>query len=149
MATTEALLIGRRRDLAVKLVGGFAVAVGAAMLAALAAEAADLPTVGALVDRGFPLLLFYAPAPIAAAGAYARCGGPACLAVGVVPATVLAALLVVTTVAGVPGIGSGAAVGGLIVRFALVGVTSAFVGFCAGVTAALVADVIGVGSARD
>lgn len=145
MTTTEALLLGRRRGLAVTMVLGFAGLVAAALVAALVADFAELPTTAALADRLIPLLVFYAPAPIAAAGAYARCGGPACLAVGVVPAVVFVGFVLVGTVVGVPGVGAGdAPIGSVATSFALVGVTGAFVGYCAGVTAALLADVIGV-----
>ncbi|TKX76871.1 hypothetical protein EXE53_29555, partial [Halorubrum sp. SD626R] len=106
MTTTEALLLGRRRRLAVAMVAGFAVVVAIALASAVIADLADLQGAAALADRLVPLLVFYAPAPIAAAGAYARCGGPACLAVGVVPAVVFAALVLVGTVLGVPGVGA-------------------------------------------
>ena len=93
-----------------------------------------------------PLLVFYAPAPIAAVGGYARCGGPACLAVGAVPGVVFAGLVAVGTVVGVPGVGPGdAPLGGVMMAFATIGLSGAFVGYCAGVTAALVADLAGIG----
>ncbi|PHQ40250.1 hypothetical protein DJ69_01985 [Halorubrum persicum] len=146
MTTTKALLIGQRRRLALTMVGGFAVLVALTLAVAIAAELADIQTAAAVTDRLVPLLVFYAPAPIAAAGAYARCGGPACLAVGVVPAFVFAALVVVGTVFGVPGVGGGnAPLGGVTMSFALVGLSGAFVGYCAGVTAALLADLAGIG----
>ncbi|WP_049982735.1 hypothetical protein [Halorubrum sp. BV1] len=146
MTTTEALLLGRRRRLAVTMVAGFAVVVAIALASAIAADLADLQGAAALADRLVPLLVFYAPAPIAAAGAYARCGGPACLAVGVVPAVVFAALVLVGSVLGVPGVGAAdAPLGSVTVSFALVGVSGAFVGYCAGVTAAMLADLAGVG----
>ncbi|GAB3702203.1 hypothetical protein [Halorubrum pallidum] len=145
MTTTEALLIGRRRRLAVTMVGGFAAVVALALAGTVVADLADLQTAAALTDRLVPLLVFYAPAPIAATGAYARCGGPACLAVGVVPAVVFAALVLVGTVLGVPGVGAAdSPLGGVTVSFALVGVSGAFVGYCAGVTAAMLADLVGV-----
>ena len=148
MTTTEALLLGRRRRLAVAMVAGFAVVVAIALASAVIADLADLQGAAALADRLVPLLVFYAPAPIAAAGAYARCGGPACLAVGVVPAVVFAALVLVGTVLGVPGVGAAdSPLGGVTVSFALVGVSGAFVGYCAGVTAAMLADLAGVGDA--
>ncbi|TKX85560.1 hypothetical protein EXE43_12965 [Halorubrum sp. SS5] len=147
MPTTKALLLGRRRDRAVGLVVGFAGAVALALVAAFLAESAGVTTASALTDRLLPLLVFYAPGPLAAAGAYARCGGPACLAVGVVPAAVLGGFVLLGTVVGVPGINGGnPAIGDVTVSFAAVGVTSAFVGYCAGVTAVLAADLLGVGS---
>ncbi|WP_256403146.1 hypothetical protein [Halorubrum salinum] len=150
MTTTEALLLGRRRRLAVAMVAGFAVVVAIALASAVIADLADLQGAAALADRLVPLLVFYAPAPIAAAGAYARCGGPACLAVGVVPAVVFAALVLVGTVLGVPGVGAAdSPLGGVTVSFALVGVSGAFVGYCAGVTAAMLADLAGVGDDAD
>ncbi|MFD1570819.1 hypothetical protein [Halorubrum laminariae] len=145
MTTTEALLLGRRRRLAVTMVAGFAGLVALALAGTVVADLADLQTVGRLADRLVPLLVFYAPAPIAAAGAYARCGGPACLAVGAVPAVVFAALVLVGTVLGVPGVGGAdAPLGGVTASFVLVGVSSAFVGYCAGVTAAMLADLAGL-----
>ena len=150
MSTTEALLLGRRRGLAVTMIVGFAAIVALALATALVAELADIPTATALTDRIIPLLVFYAPAPIAAAGAYARCGGPACLAVGVVPAAVFAGLVLVGTVVGVPGVGGGdAPLRSVATSFALLGVSGAFVGYCAGVTAALLADLAGFGSSGD
>ncbi|QKG91970.1 hypothetical protein HPS36_03555 [Halorubrum salinarum] len=147
MPTTKALLLGRRRDRAVGLVVGFAGAVALALVAGFLAESAGVTTASALTDRLLPLLVFYAPGPLAAAGAYARCGGPACLAVGVVPAAVLGGFVLLGTVVGVPGINGGnPAIGDVTVSFAAVGVTSAFVGYCAGVTAVLAADLLGVGS---
>ncbi|WP_418284268.1 hypothetical protein [Halorubrum sp. DTA46] len=147
MATTEALLLGRRRGLAVTMVVGFAAVVALALATALVAELADIPAAAALTDRIIPLLVFYAPAPIAAAGAYARCGGPACLAVGVVPALVFAGLVLIGTVVGVPGVGGGdAPLWSVATSFALLGVSGAFVGYCAGVTAALLVDLVGFGS---
>jgi hypothetical protein len=147
MSTTKALLFGRRRDRAVGLVAGFAVVVTLALVAAFVAESADATTVSALTDRVLPLLVFYAPAPLAAAGAYARCGGPACLAVGVVPAAVLGGFVLFGTVVGVPGVdGGNPAIGDVTVSFAAIGVTGAFVGYCAGVTAVLAGDLLGLGS---
>lgn len=150
MTTTKALLIGRRRGLAVTMVVGFAVVVALSLAVAIAAEQANLPTAAAFTDRIVPLLVFYAPAPLAAAGGYARCGGPACLAVGIVPALVFATLVLVGTVFGVPGVGGGdAPLGGVTMAFAAVGLSGAFVGYCAGVTAALLADLAGYGSDED
>jgi hypothetical protein len=150
MTTTEALLIGRRRRLALTMVGGFAALVALSLAVGIVAERAGIPTAAALTDRIVPLLVFYAPAPIAAAGGYARCGGPACLAVGAVPAVVLAALVVVGTVFGVPGVGAGdSPLGGVTMAFAAIGLSGAFVGYCAGVTAALLADLAGFGSGDD
>jgi hypothetical protein len=145
MTTAEALLIGRRRRLALTMVGGFAAVVALSVALAVVAERADIASAAALTDRVVPLLVFYAPAPIAAAGGYARCGGPACLAVGAVPAVVLSALVVVGTVFGVPGVGGESPFGGVTVAFATIGLSGAFVGYCAGVTAALVADLAGIG----
>jgi len=71
MTTTEALLIGRRRRLALTMVGGFAGIVALALALAVVADLADIQTAAAVTDRLIPLLVFYAPAPIAAAGAYA------------------------------------------------------------------------------
>jgi hypothetical protein len=49
-------------------------------------------------------------------------------------------------VVGVPGVNGGnPAIGDVTVSFAAVGVTSAFVGYCAGVTAVLAADLVGFG----
>lgn len=150
MTTTEALLLGRRRGLAVTMVVGFAAVIAVSLAVALVAELADLPTAAALTDRVIPVLVFYAPGPIAAAGAYARCGGPACLAVGVVPALVFAGLVLLGTTIGVPGVGEGGApVEGVATSFALVGLSGAFVGYCAGVTAALLVDLAGRGQATD
>ncbi|MFO8115353.1 MAG: hypothetical protein R6U01_08340 [Halorubrum sp.] len=147
MTTTEALLIGRRHRLALTMVGGFAALVALSLAVAVVAERADISTAAALTDRLVPLLVFYAPAPIAAVGGYARCGGPACLAVGVVPAAVFAALVVVGTVVGVPGVGAGdSPIGGVTWAFAAVGLSGAFVGYCAGVTVALLTDLVGFGS---
>ncbi|MFC7186043.1 hypothetical protein [Halorubrum yunnanense] len=147
MTTTEALLIGRRRRLALTMIGGFAGLVALSLAVAVAADLADAPTAAALTDRVVPLLVFYAPAPIAAVGGYARCGGPACLAVGAVPAVVFAALVVVGTVFGVPGVGPGdSPIGGVTMAFAAVGLSGAFVGYCAGVSAALLGDLVGFGS---
>ena len=146
MTTTEALLIGQRRRLALTMVGGFAGVVALSLVVAIVADLADIPSAAALTDRLVPLLVFYAPAPVAAAGAYARCGGPACLTVGVVPAGVFAALVAVGSVFGVPGVGSGGdPLAGVTWSFALIGLSGAFVGYCAGVSAALLADVAGVG----
>ena len=150
MTTTEALLIGRRRRLALTMVGGFAGLVALSLAVAVVAERAGIPTAAALTDRLVPLLVFYAPAPIAAVGGYARCGGPACLAVGAVPAVVFGGLVVVGTVFGVPGVGPGdSPIGGVTMAFAAVGLTGAFVGYCAGVTAALLSDLVGFGSGDD
>jgi len=145
MTTAEALLIGRRRRLALTMVGGFAAVVALSVAVAVVAERADIASAAALTDRIVPLLVFYAPAPIAAVGGYARCGGPACLAVGAVPAVVLTALVIVGTVFGVPGVGGKSPFGGVTVAFAAIGLSGAFVGYCAGVTAALVADLAGLG----
>jgi hypothetical protein len=150
MPTAEALLIGRRRDRAVGLVVGFAAAVALALVTAFAAEWADVSAIEALTDRLLPLLVFYAPGPVAAAGAYARCGGPACLAVGVVPAAVLGGLVLAGTVMGVPGVDGGdPALGDVTLTFAAVGLSSAFVGYCAGVTGVLGADLLGIGGDAD
>ncbi|WP_435094259.1 hypothetical protein [Halorubrum sp. N11] len=150
MTTTKALLIGQRRRLALTMVGGFAGVVALALAVAVIADLADIQTATAVTDRLVPLLVFFAPAPIAAVGGYARCGGPACLTVGVVPALVLAALVVVGTVFGVPGVGGGdAPLGGVTMSFALVGLSGAFVGYCAGVTGALLADLAGIGGGDD
>ncbi|EMA61746.1 hypothetical protein [Halorubrum lipolyticum] len=150
MTTAKALLLGGRRRLALTMVGGFAGVVALALAVAIVADLADIRTAAALTDRLVPLLVFYAPAPIAAAGGYARCGGPACLTVGVVPALVFATLVVVGTVFGVPGVGGGdAPLGGVTMSFALVGLSGAFVGYCAGVTAALLADLAGIGGGSD
>ncbi|QAU12817.1 hypothetical protein EKH57_08805 [Halorubrum sp. BOL3-1] len=147
MPTTKALLFGRRRERAVGLVVGFAGAVTLALVAAFAAESTDVAAASALTDRLLPLLVFYAPGPLAAAGAYARCGGPACLAVGVVPAAVLGGFVLLGTVVGVPGVnGETPAIGDVTVSFAAVGASSAFVGYCAGVTAVLAVDLLGFGS---
>ena len=150
MPTTKALLVGRRRGLGVWLVVGFAAVVALGHLVAFAAESADVTAATALTDRLLPLLVFYAPAPLAAAGAYARCGGAACLAVGVVPAVVLGGLVLVGTAVGVPGVNGGdPAIGDVTLSFAAVGLTSAFLGYCAGVTAVLAADLLGLGSGDD
>ena len=150
MPTTKALLVGRRRGLAVGLVVGFAGVVTLALVAAFLAESADATGVSALTDRLLPLLVFYAPGPLAAAGAYARCGGPACLTVGVVPAFVLGGFVLLGTVVGVPGVNGGTpAIGDVTVSFAAIGVSSAFVGYCGGVTAVLAADLLGLGSDGD
>lgn len=150
MTTTRALLIGRRRGLAVTMVVGFAVVVALSVAVAIVAERADMRTASALTDHIVPLLAFYAPAPLAAAGGYARCGGPACLAVGVVPAVVFAALVLAGTVFGVPGVGGGGSpIGGVTLAFAAVGLSGAFVGYCAGVTAALLADLVGFRNGSD
>jgi hypothetical protein len=147
MPTTKALLVGRRRGLGVRLVVGFAAVVALGHLVAFAAGSADATTATALTDRLLPPLVFYAPAPLAAAGAYARCGGPACLAVGAVPAVVLGGLVLVGTAVGVSGVNGGdPAIGGVTLSFAAVGLTSAFLGYCAGVTAVLAADLLGFGS---
>ena len=147
MPTTKALLFGRRRDRAVGLVVGFAGVVALALVAAFVAESAGATTATALTDRLLPLLVFYAPGPLAAAGAYARCGGPACLAVGVVPAAVLGGFVLLGTLVGVPGVDGGdPALGDVTLTFAAVGLSSAFVGYCAGVTAVLAADLLGLGS---
>ncbi|MDB9252583.1 hypothetical protein [Halorubrum ezzemoulense] len=141
MSTTRALLVGRRRGRAVGLVVGFAGVVALVLVAAFVAESVGATTAAALTDRLLPPLVFYAPGPLAAAGAYARCGGPACLTVGVVPAVVL-----VGTVVGVPGVNGGnPALGDVTVSFAAIGLSSAFVGYCAGVTAVLAADMLGFG----
>ena len=146
MSTTEELLLGRRRGLAVTMVVGFAAVVALSLVLALVADRAALPTASVVTGRLVPLVVVYAPAPIAAAGAYTRCGGPACLAVGVVPALVFGALVIVGTVFGVPGVGGGdSTLGGIALSFGLVGLSGAFVGYCAGVTAALLADVLGGG----
>ncbi|SDE97537.1 hypothetical protein SAMN04488067_101295 [Halorubrum xinjiangense] len=146
MPTTKALLFGQRRDRAVGLVIGFAGAVTLALVVAFAAESAGAATATALTDRLLPVLVFYAPGPLAAAGAYARCGGPACLAVGVVPALVLGGFVLLGTLVGVPGVNGGnPAIGDVTVSFAAIGMTSAFVGYCAGVTAVLAADLLGIG----
>lgn len=150
MATSEALLVGRQRDRAVKLVGGFAAVVAVAMVAAVVADSADAPVAATLTERAVPLLLFYAPAPVAALGAYARCGGPACLAVGIVPAVVFGGLVVVGTLFGVPGVGAAdGPLGSLTVGFAAVGLTGAFLGYCVGVAAAMVGDLLGIGGDGD
>ena len=147
MATSEALLVGRERDRAVKLVGGFAAFVALAMVAAVVADLVDATVAATLTERVVPLLVFYAPAPVAALGAYARCGGPACLAVGIVPAVVFAVLVAAGALVGVPGVGGGdAPLGSLTVGFAIVGVSGAFLGYCVGVAAAMAADLLGVGS---
>jgi len=146
MSTTRALLIGRRRGRAVGLVVGFAGVVALALVAAFVAESVGATAATALTDRVLPLLVFYAPGPLAAAGAYARCGGPACLTVGVVPAVVLGGFVLVGTLVGVPGVNGGnPALGDVTASFAAIGLTSAFVGYCAGVTAVLVVDVLGFG----
>ena len=150
MTTTEALLLGHRRRLAVTMIGGFAAVVALALTGTIVAELADLQTAASLADQLVPLLVFYAPAPIAAAGGYARCGGPACLAVGVVPAVVFAVLVLASTVLGVPSVGGAdVPLGGITVSFAFVGVSGAFVGYCAGVTAAMLADLTGIGDDTD
>jgi hypothetical protein len=70
--------------------------------------------------------------------------------VGAVPAVVFAGLVVVGTVVGVPGVGPGdAPLGGVTMAFAAVGVSGAFVGYCAGVTAALLGDLVGIGGGGD
>ncbi|MBP1923526.1 hypothetical protein J2751_002568 [Halorubrum alkaliphilum] len=150
MATSEALLVGRRRDRAVTLVVGFAAVVAVAMVAAVAADWADARIAATLTERAVPLLLFYAPAPVAALGAYTRCGGPACLAVGVVPAVVFAGLVVVGTLFGIPGVGAAdGPFGSLTGGFAAVGLTGAFIGYCVGVAAAMVTDLFGIGGGGD
>lgn len=146
MTTTKALLFGGRRERAIGLVVGFSVAVGAVAAVTLLASAVDLRPVATLSARTLPVLVVYAPAPIAAVGAYARCGGPACLAVGVVPVVVLAVLLAVASAIGAPGVAGGAWVAKPTGSFLVGSVASAFVGFCAGVTAALVADLVGIRS---
>ncbi|MDB2270300.1 MULTISPECIES: hypothetical protein [Halorubrum] len=146
MSTTRALLVGRRRGRAVGLVVGFAGVVALVLVAAFVAESVGATTAAALTDRLLPPLVFYAPGPLAAAGAYARCGGPACLTVGVVPAVVLGGFVLVGTVVGVPGVNGGnPALGDVTVSFAAIGLSSAFVGYCAGVTAVLAADMLGFG----
>ncbi|WP_066414006.1 hypothetical protein [Halorubrum aethiopicum] len=142
MTATNALLFGRGRGRAVGLVVGFAVAVGIVTAATLLASAVDHRTVATLSTRTLPAVAVYAPAPIAAVGAYARCGGPACLAVGVVPVVVLG----VASALGAPVVDGGAWVADLTGSLLAGGLASAFVGFCAGVTAALVADLVGIGS---
>ncbi|MES3159986.1 MAG: hypothetical protein PPP55_00270 [Halorubrum sp.] len=147
MATSEALLVGDRRDLAIKLVGGFAAVVVLAMVAAVVADVADARFASMLTERAVPTLLFYAPAPVAALGAYARCGGPACLAVGFVPAVAFAALVAFGTVLGIPGVeGVDESLGSVTIGVALVGVSGAFLGYCVGVAAAMAADVLGLGT---
>ncbi|WP_297888718.1 hypothetical protein [uncultured Halorubrum sp.] len=146
MSTTRALLVGRRRGRAVGLVVGFAAVVALALVAAFVAESVGATAAAALTDRLLPLLVFYAPGPLAAAGAYARCGGPACLTVGAVPAVVLGGFVLVGTLVGVPGVNGGdPGLGDVALSFAAIGVTSAFVGYCAGVTAVLAVDVLGFG----
>ncbi|SMO76566.1 hypothetical protein [Halorubrum cibi] len=147
MTTTKALLFGRRRERAVGLVVGFTVAVGLVAAVTLVASAIDHRTVTTLSARTLPFVAVYAPAPIAAVGAYARCGGPACLAVGVVPVVVLGASLAVASAIGVSGV-DGVWIAELTGSFLTHSVASAFVGFCAGVTAALVADLVGIGSSE-
>lgn len=146
MTATKALLFGGRRERAIGLVVGFSVAVAAVAAATVVASAVDLRAVATLSSRTLPVLVVYSPAPIAAVGAYARCGGPACLAVGVVPVVVLGSFLTVTAAIGAPGVDGGAWVTELTGSFLIRGVSSAFVGFCAGVTAALIADLVGLDS---
>jgi len=148
MSTTEELLLGRRRELAVTMVVGFAVVVALVLALALVADRAALPTASVVTGRLVPLVVVYAPAPIAAAGAYTRCGGPACLTVGVVPALVFGALVVAGTAFDVSGVGGGSALEGTALSFGLVGLSGAFVGYCTGVTAALLAELIGGGTDR-
>lgn len=108
------------------------------------AELANLPTAAAVLEKSIPPIVFYAPILLAAIGAYLRCGGPACLAVGVVPAIVLLGAALVGSALGVTGVvDAGTVLVETSTSLALVGLTGAFVGFCAGVTAALVADVLG------
>lgn len=149
MATSEALLVGRERHRAVGLVVGFAAALAILFGAVLLAGRLDLGTTATLVDRMLPPLVTYGPAPLAAVGAYARCGGPACLAVGVVPAVVLAVVATAGLVVGIPTLAGDVAVWELTVGVGAVGLTSAFGGYCAGVTAALAADLLGIGSDPD
>lgn len=144
MATTEALLFGRRRGRSLAFVAGVTAAVVLALVASLVAQVAspEHPATRVLHENAVPLLLFYAPAPLAAAGGYARCGGPACLAVGVVPAVVFGALVFVGGVVGLPSVASDAPVWGVTLAYALAGLSSAFVGYCAGVTGAVVVDLV-------
>ncbi|RAW43945.1 hypothetical protein DQW50_16950 [Halorubrum sp. 48-1-W] len=146
MTATKALLFGGRRERAIGLVVGFSVAVAAVTAATLVASAVDLRPLETLSSRTLPVLVVHAPAPIAAVGAYARCGGPACLAVGVIPVVVLGSFLAVTGAIGAPGVDGSAWVAELTGSFLIRGVSSAFVGFCAGVTTALLADLVGFGS---
>lgn len=148
MATTRALLVGERPRLAIGLVGGFALGVTLAILVAMFANARDVALAATVTDRAVPLLLFYAPGPLAAVGGYARCGGPACLAVGVVPALTFVGLVAVGGVVGVPGVGGGdAPLTWLAGTVAVVGVAGAFIGYCVGVAAAMIGDLLGADGA--
>ncbi|WP_280535231.1 hypothetical protein [Halopenitus sp. POP-27] len=146
MVTTESLLFGEGRRRGLLLIGGFAALTAVILLAVLTLEyvSPSHPLTRFLADGALPSVLLYVPAPVAAVGAYARCGAPACLSAGVVPGVVFGAIVVIGGLLGIPGTGADAAgLGlsiGLSVGFSIVGLSSAFVGYCTGVTAVLALD---------
>ncbi|WP_096390614.1 hypothetical protein [Halopenitus persicus] len=154
MVTTKSLLFGAGRRRGLSLIGACAAVTAITVLAVLAlgAVAPSHPAAVFLADDALPSILLYLPAPIALVGAYSRCGAPACLAVGVVPGIVFGAIVVVGGLLGVPGTGADAtALGlsiGLSIGFSVVGLSSAFIGYCTGITAVLALDAFRDGDGR-
>ncbi|QHS16893.1 hypothetical protein [Halopenitus persicus] len=154
MVTTESLLFGAGRRRGLSLIGacGAVTAVTVLAVLALGSVAPSHHVTSFLADDALPSILLYLPAPIALVGAYARCGAPSCLAVGVVPGVVFGAIVVVGGLLGVPGTGADATVLGLSIGlsigFSVVGLSSAFVGYCTGVTAVLALDAFREGGGR-
>lgn len=144
MVTTEALLFGDRFSKSVALVAVYAAIVLTALIgAAFAATVSPESAYTALLRQDLlEVVLFSAPGLVALGGGYARCGAPACLSVGLVPGVSVAVLTVVVGVldvlaGGTPGVTLGFAFAGAV---AYIGLLRAFLGYCAGVTVAVLVD---------
>ncbi len=144
MVTTEALLFGDRPSKSVSLVVTYAAITMTALVGAAFAGTVspDSPVTTLLRQDLLSVVLFAAPGLIALGGSYARCGAPACLAVGLVPGVSVAVLTVTVGIldvlaGGTPGVTLGFAFAGSV---AYVGLLRAFLGYCGGLTVALLVD---------
>ncbi|GAB3414270.1 hypothetical protein GCM10027435_08990 [Haloparvum alkalitolerans] len=144
MVTTEALLFGDRPSKSVSLVATYAAITMTALVGAAFAGTVSpgAPVTTLLRQDLLSVVLFAAPGLIALGGGYARFGAPACLSVGVVPGASVAVLTAAVGVldvlaGGTPGVTLGFAFAGSV---AYIGLLRAFLGYCAGVTVALLVD---------
>ncbi|WP_255170002.1 hypothetical protein [Natrononativus amylolyticus] len=118
-----------------EVVGGFALLVGGTLVAFVATNVlgTDDPVRRFVADVWFPVVLFYAPAPAAAVGAYLRCGAVTGLLVGLVPAGLFATTAVLGTAFALPGVGGGdAPLWSITLAFATISAVAAGAGFLVG-----------------
>lgn len=140
MVTTEDLLVGERRTRSIAFLGAYASIVAGTLLATLAAELLAPGLAEPLREELVPVVLVYAPMPVAAVGGFLRCGAPASIAVGLIPGIGYSVAVVLAAVLGLSVDSGPMPLWGLSAGLLFTGVIWAFAGFCIGVATAMGVD---------